>query len=83
MHQPGDLLHILGKDQNEKDCTFYAEVVGINENNQLEVYYLEQTKKQQGYIWSYANDWEVVDTSCVIRSFRPTKNKYISIYKCI
>ena len=50
MYQPGDLLHIVGKDQDDNVCTFYGELVGINEDNMLEVYYLEVTKKLQGYI---------------------------------
>ena len=50
MYQAGDLLHINGKDANDNPCIFYAELVGIDENEKLEVYYLEQTKKLEGYI---------------------------------
>lgn len=81
MYQPGDLLHIVGKDQHDNVCTFYGELVGINEDNMLEVYYLEMTKKLQGYIWSYSSDWDTVHVDCVKKSFRPTKDTYISVYK--
>ena len=43
MYQVGDLLHINGKDDNDNPCIFYAELVGIDETEKLEVYYLEQT----------------------------------------
>lgn len=79
MYQPGDLLHIQGRDDEDQLCVFYGEMVGINEDNMLEVYYLEMTKKR--YIWSYASDWDTIHADCVIKSFRPTKNTYISVYK--
>lgn len=81
MYQPGDLLHIRGRDQNDQLCMFYGELVGINEDNLLEIYYLEITKKHDGYIWSYASDWDTVHRDCVMRSFRPTKDTYVSVYK--
>lgn len=81
MYQPGDLLHIRGRDQNDQLCMFYGELVGINEDNLLEIYYLEMTKKHDGYIWSYASDWDTVHRDCVMRSFRPTKDTYVSVYK--
>ena len=81
MYQVGDLLHINGQDQNNNPCTFYAEMVGVNEDNELEVYYLEQTKKMEGYIWSYAKDWDTVDKECVRQVFHPTKADYVKVYK--
>lgn len=81
MYQAGDLLHINGKDANDNPCIFYAELVGIDENEKLEVYYLEQTKKLEGYIWSYAKDWDTVGEECVTQVFHPTKENYVSVYK--
>lgn len=81
MYQDGDLLHIAGKDHEDNLTTFYAEMVGKDATGKLEVFYLEQTKKMEGYIWSYADDWDTVDTECVIKSFRPTRETYVSTYK--
>ena len=75
----GDLLHIAGKDHEGNATTFYAEMVGKDATGKLEVFYLEQTKKMEGYIWSYADDWDTVDKDCVIKSFRPTRETYVSI----
>jgi len=79
--QTGDLLHINGKDNNDNPCIFYAELVGIDEDGKLEVYYLEQTKKIEGFVWSYASDWDVVDEDCVETIFHPTKTDYVTVYK--
>tara|TARA_A100001015_G_scaffold318408_1_gene438221 strand:+ start:2466 stop:3083 length:618 start_codon:yes stop_codon:yes gene_type:complete len=77
----GDLLHIKGQLDDGSTTIFYAELVGINEDNQLEVYYLEQTKKLEGHIWSYKSDWDVVHEDCVERVFHPTQPSYVSTYK--
>ena len=74
----GDLLHIKGQHDDGTISTWYAELVGIDEDGMLEIFYLEPTKLCQGYIWSYKSDWTTVSPQTVIRSFTPTKETYLS-----
>lgn len=77
----GDLLHILGQNDDNTTSTWYAELVGINEDHDLEVYLLEQTKILQGYVWSYADDWQTVPKDSVLKVFTPEKGSYVKTYK--
>ena len=77
----GDLLHILGTNDDDTTSTWYAELVGIDEEHNLEVYLLEQTKMLRGYIWSYSDDWQVVPAASVLKVFSPSKGSYVKTYK--
>ena len=48
----GDLIHILGQNDDNTVSTWYGEVVGFAENDMVEVFLLEQTKMMEGYILS-------------------------------
>lgn len=48
----GDILKILGEDENGNQVDWFAEKVGVNADNMLEVYYIEPTDNN-GNIWKY------------------------------
>lgn len=77
----GDLLHLLGQNDDNTTSTWYAELVGIDEDHNLEVYLLEQTKMLQGFVWSYNDEWQVVPAASVLKVFTPTKGTYVKTYK--
>ena len=55
--QTGDLLHIHGQNDNETFDEWYGELVGINEDGNLEVFLLEKTNLCGGFVWSYRSEW--------------------------
>ena len=57
---PGDLLHILGKDDDNSTSTWYGEMVGTDEGGNLEVFLLERTRLLQGFIWKYNEEWQTI-----------------------
>lgn len=77
----GDLIHILGKNNDNSVSTWYGEVVGFTENDMVEVYLLEQTKMMEGYIWSYSTEWQTIPMSSVLQTFTPKNGSYIKTYK--
>jgi hypothetical protein len=77
----GDLIHILGQNDDNSKLTLYGEVVGFGEDDSVEVYLLEQTKMMEGYIWSYAKDWQTVPRDSVLSVYTPEQGKYIHTYK--
>jgi len=74
----GDLLHIKGHNDDNTVSTWYGELVGVDEDGQLEVFYLEQTLLCEGFVWSYRTEWDTVPPECVIRVFTPTKETYLA-----
>lgn len=50
----GDILQILGENNNGEPETWFAEKVGVNSDRMLEVYYIEPT--QQSNIWAYPEE---------------------------
>jgi hypothetical protein len=77
----GDLIHILGQNDDNTVSTWYGEVVGFAENDMVEVFLLEQTKMMEGYIWSYSKDWQAIPKSSVLQTFTPEIGSYIKTYK--
>lgn len=62
MFSAGDLVEF--KIANK---TFCGEIVGISENDKLEVSRLKKTEKQEGRIWEFVDDdkWSAIDRSFV------------------
>lgn len=54
----GDILRILGEDDNGNQCDWYAEKVGINDDGLLEVYYIEPTSENSS-IWMYPDSEQI------------------------
>ena len=77
----GDLLHIRGQNEDGTSTKWFAELVGIDEDGKLEVYFLEQTNKMEGHIWAYASDWQTIDKETVQKVITPDKNHYLKSYK--
>ena len=77
----GDLLHIRGQNEDGTSTKWFAELVGIDEDGKLEVYFLEQTNKMGGHIWAYASDWQTIDKETVQKVITPDKNHYVKSYK--
>ena len=50
----GDLLKIQGETGE-----WYAELAGIDEDDQLEVFYINRSKENR-WVWEYGDDWQVV-----------------------
>jgi hypothetical protein len=74
----GDLLHIKGQNDDGTISTWYGELVGIDAEGNLELFYLEQTPLCGGYIWSYKSEWDTVSPDTVMQTFTPTKENYLS-----
>ena len=57
MYTPGDLVIVTIDDEQK-----YAEVLGVNPEDEVEVSFLKQTKKQEGRICEFVADdeWETV-----------------------
>lgn len=77
----GDLIHIRGQKDDNSFSTWYGEVVGFDEDDMVEVYLLEQTNMMEGYIWSYATDWQTIPRGSVLEVYTPEHGKYIQTYK--
>ena len=60
MYSTGDLITVGNK---------YAEIVGVNPQNELEVSFLKPTIQQEGRIWQFAEDdeWEIVQPATVTK----------------
>ena len=54
----GDILRILGEDDNGNQCDWYAEKVGVNDDGLLEVYYIEPTSETSS-IWMYPDSEQI------------------------
>ena len=66
MYNPGDLVIVT--DNNEQK---YAEVLGVNPENEVEVSFLKQTKKQEGRIWEFvADDEETVSPDKITKHIK-------------
>lgn len=82
--KPGDLLKIIGNK--------YGELVGIDEDNNLEVYFISRSKNK--WVWEYDEEWQTVTRNEVVEhielkkalesykklGFRPlTENTFIKL----
>lgn len=69
--KPGDLLKIIGNK--------YGELVGIDEDNNLEVYFISRGKNK--WVWEYDEDWEVVTRNEVVEHIELKKGTALESYK--
>ncbi len=71
----GDLIKVNGETGQ-----WYAEVVGENEDNQLEVFYISRGSINK-WVWQYDEDWEVVSKHSVLEHIPLDKKKAVGCYK--
>lgn len=69
--KPGDLLKIQGNK--------YAELVGIDEDHNLEVYFISRSKSK--WVWEYDKEWETVIRNEVVEHIPLEKGKAVACYK--
>ena len=67
----GDLLKIYGNK--------YAELVGIDEDNNLEVYFISRSKNK--WVWEYEEEWQVVTRNDVVEHIELKKGTALDAYK--
>ena len=62
MYTPGDLIIFKIADKE-----FYGEIVGIADDNKVEVSRLKKTTKQEGRIWEFVDDdkWSAIDSNFI------------------
>ena len=67
MYSPGDL--VLFK---INDTEFYGEVLGVDDDNKIEVSRLKKTVKQEGRIWEFVEDdkWSAIEQSYVTKHIK-------------
>jgi hypothetical protein len=54
-----------------------AEIVGIDEDNMLEVFFIvSNLRKANGKIFEYADDWETIEKSQVVKHVKKPSNKF-------
>tara|TARA_B100000925_G_scaffold291591_1_gene280257 strand:+ start:5915 stop:6538 length:624 start_codon:yes stop_codon:yes gene_type:complete len=73
----GDLLKIYGETGE-----WYGELVGINEDDQLEVFYINRSKENH-FVWKYDDEWEVVSRNSVLEHIPLDKNNPVASYKLL
>jgi hypothetical protein len=74
VYKPGDLIKVNG------DSEWYAEVIDENEDQQLEVFYINRTSENQ-WVWKYDEDWEVISKESVLEHVPFDKTNILSCYK--
>jgi hypothetical protein len=64
MYTPGDLIIFKIADKE-----FYGEIVGISDDNKVEVSRLKKTTKQEGRIWEFVDDdkWSAIDSNFITK----------------
>lgn len=73
MYSPGDLILFI-----INGTEFYGEVLGIDDENKIEVSRLKQTSKQEGCIWEFVDDdkWSAIEQSYVTKHIEvPTSSR--------
>ena len=73
----GDLLKIQGETGE-----WYAELVGIDEDGKLEVFYINRTKENR-WVWEYDEDWQVVSLNSVLEHIPLDKTNPLTSYKTL
>lgn len=73
----GDLLKIYGETGE-----WYGELVGINEDDQLEVFYINRSKENK-YVWQYDEEWDVVARNSILEHIPLDKQKPLEAYKTL
>lgn len=73
-YHPGDLVKVQGESGE-----WYAEIVGENEQNQLEVFYINRSENH--WVWKYDDEWETVSRNSILEHIPLLKNKAVECYK--
>lgn len=76
VYKPGDLIKVHGENE------WYAEVIDENEDNQLEVFYINRTSENK-WIWKYDDDWDVVSKDSVLEHIPFDKKDIIKCYETL
>jgi hypothetical protein len=71
----GDLLKVRGED----GAVQYGEMVGINEDDQLEVFYINRSSENR-WVWKYDEDWDTVSRNCVLEHIAFDKRNPVEAY---
>ena len=58
-YNAGDLVKVQGE-----TGVWYAEIVGEDEEQQLEVFYINRSENH--WVWKYDEDWETVSKECIL-----------------
>lgn len=74
-YKPGDLIKINGETGE-----WYAEVVGENEDKELEVFYINR-KSTNRWVWQYDEDWDVVSKDCILEHIPLVKKEAVECYR--
>jgi hypothetical protein len=76
-YNPGDLVKINGDDGE-----WYAEVVGITEEYDLEIFYLNRGKgRTEKWVWKYDEEWQTVSPESVSEHIPLEKGKALECFK--
>lgn len=73
-YNAGDLVKVQGE-----TGVWYAEIVGEDEEHQLEVFYINRSENH--WIWKYDDDWETVSKECILEHIPLVKEKAVECYK--
>lgn len=76
-YREGDLVKIRGNTGE-----WYAEVVGENEDNQLEVFYINRGPVNK-WVWQYDEEWDVVSKESVSEHIPLVENNAVACYKTL
>lgn len=78
MYSVGDLIEF-----KIADSVFFGEIVGLDDDNKIEVSRLKQTKKQESRIWEYVDDdkWSAIDPKFVSKHVKVDTSKGASVMK--
>jgi len=71
----GDLLKINGE-----SGVWYAELVGIDEEGLLEVFYINRCKDNR-WVWKYDDDWNTCHRNCVMEHIPLIKEKALECFR--
>lgn len=71
MYSAGDVIIFT-----VNDLKFYGEILGLGNDNKVEVSRLKQTSKQTGKIWEFVEDdaWSAIDTSFITKHIKIADN---------
>jgi hypothetical protein len=74
-YKEGDLVKVYGENGQ-----WYAEVVGENEDGQLEVFYINRGTVNR-WVWQYDEDWDKVSKNSILEHIPLDKQKAVDCYK--
>lgn len=74
-YKSGDLIKVNGESGE-----WYAEVVGENEDKELEVFYINRTPANR-WIWQYDEDWDIVSKDSILEHIPLDKKEAVECYR--